>query len=72
MIEEFIAEVQKNDENEDLELSEAELAAVSGGFEMKGRKIVAEENSGNETREEKKMSKMLELTKELKKERYFN
>ena len=31
LIEEFIAEVQKNDENEDLELSEAELSAVSGG-----------------------------------------
>ena len=31
LIEEFVAEVQKNDENEDLELSEGELAAVSGG-----------------------------------------
>ena len=31
LIEEFIAEVEKNDENEDVELSEGELAAVSGG-----------------------------------------
>ena len=31
LIEEFIAEVEQNDENEDLELREAELAAVSGG-----------------------------------------
>ena len=30
LIEEFIAEVQKNDENEDLELREEELSAVSG------------------------------------------
>ena len=32
LIEEFIAEVEKNDENEDLVLKEGELAAVSGGF----------------------------------------
>ena len=32
LIEEFIAEVEKNDENENVELSEGELAAVSGGF----------------------------------------
>ena len=31
LIEEFIADVQKNDENEDLELREGELASVSGG-----------------------------------------
>ena len=31
LIEEFIAEVQKNDENEDVELREEELSAVSGG-----------------------------------------
>ena len=31
LIEEFIAEVQKNDENEDLELKEEELTAVAGG-----------------------------------------
>jgi len=31
LIEEFIAEVEKNDENEDLELNEGELAAVAGG-----------------------------------------
>ena len=31
LIEEFIAEVEKNDENEDLELKEGELAAVAGG-----------------------------------------
>ena len=31
MIEEFIAEVEKSDENEDLELREGELASVSGG-----------------------------------------
>ena len=31
LIEEFIAEVQKNDENEDLELKEGELSAVAGG-----------------------------------------
>jgi len=31
LIEEFIAEVEKNDENEDLELKEGELSAVAGG-----------------------------------------
>ena len=31
LIEEFIAEVEKSDENEDLELREGELASVSGG-----------------------------------------
>ena len=31
LIEEFIAEVEKNDENEDVELKEGELTAVSGG-----------------------------------------
>ena len=31
LIEEFIAEVEKNDENEDLELKEGELAALAGG-----------------------------------------
>ena len=31
LIEEFIAEVEKNDENEDLELKESELTAVAGG-----------------------------------------
>ena len=31
LIEEFIADVQKNDENEDVQISEAELTAVSGG-----------------------------------------
>ncbi len=35
LIEEFIAEVQKNDENEDLELREGELSAVSGGSATK-------------------------------------
>ena len=35
LIEEFIAEVEKNDENENVELSEGELAAVSGGRQDK-------------------------------------
>ena len=43
LIEEFIAEVQKNDENEDLELSESELAAVSGGG-LLTRKLTKEED----------------------------
>ena len=39
LIEEFIADVQKNDENEDVELREEELAAVSGGWgQSSGRK----------------------------------
>ncbi len=32
LIEEFIAEVEKNDENEDLELREEELMAMAGGL----------------------------------------
>ena len=36
LIEEFISEVEKNDENEDLELNEGELAAVAGGKHKPG------------------------------------
>ncbi len=39
LIEEFIAEVQKNDENEDVELNEGELAAVAGGGESFFKRI---------------------------------
>ena len=35
LIEEFIAEVEKNDENDDLELKEGELTAVAGGGRQK-------------------------------------
>ena len=36
LIEEFIAEVEKNDENDNLELKEGELAAVAGGKHKPG------------------------------------
>ena len=39
LIEEFIAEVQKNDENEDLELKEGELMAVAGGINWNARAV---------------------------------
>ena len=39
LIEEFIAEVQKNDENEDLELKEGELMAVAGGVNWNARAV---------------------------------
>ena len=38
LIEEFIAEVEKNDENEDLELREEELMAMAGGLSTDGVK----------------------------------
>ena len=45
LIEEFIAEVEKNDENEDVELSEGELAAVSGGTAAMSEKKMREEET---------------------------
>ena len=39
LIEDFIAEVEKHDESEDLELSAAELSAVSGGGGLGTKKI---------------------------------
>ena len=48
LIEEFIAEVEKNDENEDLELREGELASVSGGWINIDRKFVWKESPREE------------------------
>ena len=53
LIEEFIADVQKNDENEDLELREGELASVSGG---KSGTIIRGKREGGSTRDQDSQS----------------